>query len=67
MNDTARKILLAELYKLSPPAQEAVRELLTAEQCLAALPEIPQSSKGADVNLIAKLNRAINVLRNSPR
>ena len=77
MTEKGRKALIAEMYKLSPLAQETVNELLKihderqnileAEKFLYELPEIPISSQGVSKNLISKLNWAIDVLRNSPR
>lgn len=77
MNEQMREVLLSELYKLSSPAQEAVKELLAdyekrrevlnAEDYLYNLPEIPFSLQGVSTKLIAKLNWAIDVLRNTSR
>ena len=77
MTEQAREVLLAELCRLSPIAQEAVQELLSlydehrnnieAEKFLSELPNIPMSSQGVSKSLIAKLNWAIDILRNSPR
>lgn len=77
MNEQTKQILLSELHKLSPLAQSAVNELLAdyderrlvidAENFLHELPAVPMSSQGADKNLVAKLSKAIDVLRNSPR
>lgn len=61
MTEQAREILLAELCKLSPIAQEAVQELLSlydehrnyieAEKFLSELPNIPMSSQGVSKSL----------------
>ena len=77
MTEQAREVLLAELCRLSPIAQEAVQELLSlydehrnnieAEKFLSELPNIPMISQGVSKNLIAKLNWAVDILRNSPR
>lgn len=74
MTEHAREILLSELHKLSPLARETVNELLTdydkhcntfnAERFLYELIDIP---KFPQEDLIAKLNWAIDTLRNSPR
>ncbi len=77
MNEQMKEILLSELYKLSPLAQKAVEELLDdyeerrlvvdAENFLHELPAVPMSNQKASNHLIAKLNWAIDVLRNSSR
>lgn len=77
MTEDVQRILASELYKLSPIAQEAVNELLSlyeeyrsiieAEKFLSELPDIPLTSQGISISLIAKLNWAIDALRNSPR
>ncbi|MBR0289747.1 MAG: hypothetical protein IJQ82_12285, partial [Selenomonadaceae bacterium] len=77
MTEKSRKILLSELYKLSPLAQEAVNELLAgyeerrtilnAEKFLYELTNIPKNSQGVPKNLITRLNNTIDVLMNSLR
>lgn len=77
MNERMKKVLLAELHKLSPIAQQAVNELLAdyeerrlvieAENFLHELPAVPINSQAAGKRLSAKLNKAIDVLRNTSR
>ena len=77
MNEQMKKILLAERHKLSPIAQKAVNELLAdyeerrlmieAENFLQDLPAVPMNSQEASKRLIAKLNKAVDALRNSSR
>ena len=77
MTEQIREILLSELYKLSPIAQEAVKKLLEdyeerrimleAENFLKNLPVVPMISQGVSYDLIEKLNNSIDVLRNTPR
>lgn len=77
MNDAKKKFLLAELYKLSLPAQDAVKELLTyyeqrqtieaAEKFLSNLPALPTNKLPIDSDLFIKLNTTFAALKNSPR
>lgn|GEM_PF-5287198 len=77
MNDAKKKFLLSELYKLSPPAQEAVKELLTyyeqhqmieiAEKFWVKLPALPTNKLPIDLDLFIKLNTAIAALKKRVR
>lgn len=77
MNEAEKKFLLAELYKLSPPAQDVVKELLTyyeqrqaieaAEKFLSNLPALPTNKLPIDSDLFIKLNTKVASLKNSPR
>ena len=76
MFEDERKILAAEIWKLSPPAQSATKKIFShldkevitnaVLEFIGSLPALPMSSHDVSQELIAQLNDAVETLRNNP-